>query len=88
MGLDAVELVLATEQHYAISLADDEVSKTETLKSFCQLVRQKCVEKDSRRAASYADIYTFVTVLLHSEFSIALDKIYPDSRFVKDMGLD
>jgi len=88
MGLDAVELVLATEQYFSIDLPDEEVAHTETVESLCSLVREKCVYRDGLKATSYDEIYCYLVNLLHSEFSVPRDNIHPDSRFVKDLGLD
>ena len=88
MGLDTVELVLAAEETFSICLPDDEVTTTETLESLCKLILEKCVYKDGLQATPYTEIYSFLVNLLHSEFSVPLDKIHPDSRFVKDLGLD
>ncbi len=88
MGLDTVELVLATEKHFSIYLPDDEVANIETVESFCKLVQEKCIYKDGLKAISYNEIYSYLVNVLHSEFSVPLKKIHPGSRFVKDLGLD
>ena len=79
---------MAVEEHFAIELPDDELQKTLTLDQFCRLIRQKCVYQEGFHAPTGREIYAFVAGVLTSEFSIPIDKIYPDSRFVLDMRLD
>jgi len=84
MGLDTVEFVLDVEEAFSIKLQDNEVSKTETVEQFCRLVRNKCLQKDSFKVSSYSSIYNEIVQILHFEFSIELDVIQADSRFVQD----
>lgn len=88
MGLDTVELILETEKYFAITLSDKELENIETVESFCRLIRRNCVLKYGFKAQSYSCIYLFIVGLLHSGFGVPKEKIHPDSRIVKDLGLN
>lgn len=88
MGLDTVELVLETEKHFDITFTGNELENTDTVSLFCKLIQQKLLIKKGFRAPSTSAIQEVISNLHIDNYAVDRDKIFPESRFVNDLGLD
>ncbi len=87
MGLDTVELVLETEKHFDITFADSELENIETVELFCKLIKHKLLIRQGFKAPSNTEIQKTIINFLVSDYGVNRDKVFPGSRFVKDLGL-
>lgn len=86
MGLDTVELVLEVEQHFGVSVPDEMAERIETVGELAQLVCH--LRREAGLPLRYPDALSGLQDLTSRLFRIPLDRIGPDARFVKDLGLD
>ena len=91
MGLDGVELILATEKEFGIRIADgdavDLLTPRQLAAHVCQLLPTR---HGSAPAAAWTpdEVLHRVMQLTALQLGLELARIQPDSRFVEDLGLD
>lgn len=88
MGLDTVEFVLWAEHRFGIDIPDEEVTHLYTVGEFCRYLAMALAARDGLAAPGHDAIYQAVVECLVGEFRVARERISPDSRFVKDLGLE
>lgn len=88
MGLDTVEFVLWAEKHFRIDIPDADVTHLSTVGEFCRYLTMALAARDGLKAPGHDAIYAAVVDCLVSVHRIPRDRIFPDSRFVKDLGMD
>lgn len=79
MGLDAVELLLATEQEFQVALSDEEASKCNTPDMLTDLVYSKLRKSESEICPSMHGFYVIRKSMM-DYFSLPREKIRPDSK--------
>lgn len=86
MGLDTVELILEAEKHFGVSVPDVQAEKTITVEQFARLL----YELRGRTAAPlpYEVVLLELQQIIAKQFKIPIERIVPEARFVKDLGLD
>lgn len=84
MGLDIVEIILATEDRFKVSITDSEASKISTVGQLHQLILSKI------EPSSFSDkqVWDELCSILYEQVSIPKEKIFPESRFVADLGIE
>ena len=91
MGLDGVELILATEKEFGIRIADDDAVDLLTPRQLAAHVSQLLATgSGSAPAAVWTsdEVLHRVMQLTAIQLGLDLSRIQPDSRFVEDLGLD
>ncbi len=88
MGLDTVEFVVWAEKKFAIGIPDEDVTNLYTVGEFCRYLTMALAARDGLRASGHDAIYAAVVECLVGEFRIPRDRISPDARFVKDLGME
>lgn len=86
MGLDTIELVMAAEKHFRVSVPEERAEKTVTVEQFANLLCE--LRANSAMPLPYEDVLAQLQKLISKEFRIPLEQIVPDARFVEDLGLD
>jgi Phosphopantetheine attachment site len=78
MGLDAVELVMALEEKFGISITDEEVTKTLTVGDLKQLVRAKLDVADADGCLTQRAFH-LIRKNATAEFGILRRNLRPDT---------
>lgn len=86
MGLDTVELVLATENHFDLEIPD---RVAETLTTVGQLHGFVVAELERLgRPRDAAAVFTELHQLICEQFGVEPEQVVPDARFVQDLLMD
>ncbi len=86
MGLDTIELVMAAEKHFGVSVPEERAEKTVTVEQFARLLCE--LRANLAMPLPYEDVLVQLQKLIAKEFRIPIGKIVPEASFVKDLGLD
>lgn len=85
MGLDTIELVLAAEKHFGVSVPGERAEKTITVEQFAQLLYELRVQANDPMA--FEDVLLELQKMVSKQFKIPIERVVPDAYFVKDLGL-
>ena len=86
MGLDTVELVMEAEKHFGVSIPGERAETTITVGQFARLL---CELRDQTEMPLPYDVALLqLQQMVAKMFGIPLERIVPEARFVKDLGLD
>jgi acyl carrier protein len=85
MGLEIVEIVLAVESEYGISISDEAAARLETVGSLQEEILQQ--GRYQGRNFGRDHVWQWLVGLLHEDYGIPVVQITPQARFVKDLGL-
>ena len=83
MGLDITNFILAVEDEFKVSIPDEDYETIVTVRDMCRYV-----EKRTTSGARSEHILQRVRELISQEFSIPIEEIQPESRFVDDLQID
>lgn len=86
MGLDTVELVLETEKYFGVSVPDERAEKTDTVEKYARLLCELRAQTES--PLPYDEVLLQLQQIIAKMFKIPIQRIAPEARFVKDLGLD
>jgi len=89
MGLDAVELVLAVEKEFAITIDDKDAEKITTprLLADCVVARLGAMAPGEKTEWTSGSILQRVIQLAATQIGVPAEKVLPDSHFVEDLGM-
>jgi acyl carrier protein len=87
MGLDSVELVMAVEEHFGISIPDDEASQLVTVGKLHAWVVNE-LQRLNRLAVEPSAVFDQIRELICDQLGISPDRIVPEARFVQDLHID
>lgn len=86
MGLDTVELVLEAERHFGVTVPDERAEKTVTVEQFARLLCE--LRTQAGMPLPYEVVLPELQQIIAGIFRIPMERIAPEARFVKDLGLD
>ena len=86
MGLDTIELVLAAEKHFGVSVPDERAEKTITVEQFAQLLYELLAQTTTPIA--FEDVLLELQQMVSKQFKIPIEHVVPNAYFVKDLGLN
>jgi acyl carrier protein len=81
MGLDSVELLLMVEEEFEVSITDQEAGDLFTVGDLVDMVTAKS-------QAETAGVYDRVRRIIVVEFGVAVEKVRPEARIVRDLGIN
>jgi Phosphopantetheine attachment site len=92
MGLDTVELVIAVEEKFQITISDEEAQDMRTVGDMYQCVMGKLTiapnteASDVKRAWTADEVWSFLVSVIRSQTGVK--HFTKDSRFVEDLKMD
>jgi len=86
MGLDTVELVMEAEKHFGVSVSDERAEKTVTVEQFARLLCE--LRAQTSTPLPYDVVLLQLQQMIAKMFRIPIERIVPEARFVKGLGLD
>lgn len=86
MGLDSVELVMSTEEHFGIEIPDDVAETLVTVGSLHGFVVSELERIGRPRAA--ATVFAELRNLICDQLGIKPERVVPEARFVQDLRID
>jgi hypothetical protein len=84
MGLDTIELVMAAEEHFGVSVPEERAEKTVTVEQFVHLLYE--LRANTETPLPYEDVLIQLQNLVSKKFRIPIEHIVPEARFIKDLG--
>jgi len=90
MGLDAVELVLAVEDEFAITIDDKDAEKITTPRQFADYVvgRLGAMAPGEKTEWTSDPILQRIIQITSEQLGVPIEKVLPDSHFVEDLGMN
>jgi acyl carrier protein len=87
VGLDTVELVMAVEEHFKLTIPDDDAATLFTVGMLHEWLVNELHRQDRPNVAPN-EVFEELRCLICDQFDIAPNKIVPTARFVQDLGLE
>jgi acyl carrier protein len=87
MGLDSVELVMKVEEHFDITIPDDQASLLTTVGKLHAWVVDELLRLN-RAEINSTVVFGELRELICRQLSISPDRVVPDARFVQDLHID
>jgi acyl carrier protein len=87
VGLDSVELVMAVEEHFGISIPDGEASTLVTVGKLHAWVVNE-LRRLSRPSVNPSVVFAELRELICDQLGISPDRIVREARFVQDLQID
>jgi acyl carrier protein len=86
MGLDSVELVMNTEEHFGVGIPDEVAEKLFTVNDLHNFVVSELerVGRTKNREAVFAELRE----LICDQLGIKPERVVPEARFVQDLEID
>ncbi len=85
MGLDAVKLIVEAEEHFGVSVPDDQLEKTATVGQFARLLCDLLAT--SEIPITYDAVLLQLQQMIAKMFKIPINDIVPEAHLVNDLGL-
>jgi acyl carrier protein len=85
MGLDTVELVLAVEQVFSISISDETAGKITTVGALHEYVVAE-LDRLGRPNVNRDVTYDLLRNVICFQLGVEPEKVVPSARFVQDLG--
>ena len=86
MGLDSVELVMNTEEHFGIQIPDHIAEKLFTVRSLHNFVVSELQRVGKPRDADL--VFAELRELICDQLGIKPERVVPEARFVQDLRID
>ena len=84
MGLDIVEMVMAVEEEFRVSLPDAELAAAPTVGQFHALVARHLQLTDP---AALERLWEQLLEVIERETAVERRRLVPEAHFVRDLGL-
>ena len=86
MGLDTIDLILATEKHFKVSVPDARTEKTVTVERYALLLWE--LQSKSKSPLSYEQVLLQLRQIISTMFDLPIESVVPTANFIKDLRLD
>jgi acyl carrier protein len=87
MGLDSVELVMAVEEHFGISIPDDDASTLVTVGKLYNWVVSE-LHRLKRPGVDPTVVFNELRQLICDQLGVSADRVVSGARFVQDLNVD
>ena len=87
MGLDAVELVMATEEEFGIQIANSDAEKILRVGDLHAYVVRKLRERNEA-GVDEADVWKRLQQVVVEQLGVEPDEVVPSARFIEDLRID
>lgn len=92
MGLQLVEIVLELEARFKVRISDEECERVTAVAEMAAVVsNQLQIDKQSRdvrQSLTEQQVLGMVRAIIAVEMRMPIDKVLPESRLVKDLGVN
>ncbi|MFZ4575118.1 MAG: acyl carrier protein [Phycisphaerales bacterium] len=93
MGLEAVELVMAIEEDFGVTLPDRECQSMRTVGDLAALVvrhlpKTAAGQNAAEQVAVSERVLERVRQIISQEFRLPMERVQPHSRLIQDLGID
>lgn len=86
MGLEVVELVIATEEHFAIRSDDEETAKLVNCGLFCDYVVGKLRARGDLRTED--EVWSQLKAIIVEQLGVKPEEVTREAKFVEYLGAD
>ena len=87
MGLDSVELVIAVEEHFGITIPDKDASTLVTVGKLHNWVVKE-LHRLNRSSVAETGVFGELRQLISDELGVVPERIVHEARFVQDLQID
>jgi len=88
MGLDGVELVMELESRFDVRLSDPVIGEARTVRQLADLIFSKLPNEQQALPNQRQVVLDEVRRLTAQQLGLRLDKVRPESDFVRDLRID
>ncbi len=90
MGLESVELVMAIEEEFDISIPDEEAGNLDTVGKLYQYILDILYLKQSGSSGEVdeSDVWERTREVIVSQLGVDLEEVTEDASFVADLGIE
>lgn len=88
MGLEAVEIVMAVEEEFAIEIPDSEAAKLETVGSLHLFVLRTLQAQEGTAHVDEATVWARLRDIVVNQLGVPPESVTPAAYFVRDLGVD
>ncbi len=90
MGLDAVELVMAIEEEFDISIPDEEAANLDTVGKLYRYILDILYLNNSGTTGQIdeSDVWERTKDVIVSQLGVRPEQVTEDANFVSDLGID
>ena len=87
MGLDTVELVLAVEKRFSITIPNDAAARLATVGQMHQFIVER-LQHERPRELDRDEVYSILTEVICHQLGVRREDVTPEAHFVYDLGAD
>jgi acyl carrier protein len=87
MGLDTVELVLAVEKRFSITIPNEAAARLATVGQMHQFIVEQ-LQREGSREPSRDEVYSILTEGICDQLGVRREDVTPYAHFVYDLGAD
>ena len=87
MGLDSVELVMAVEEHFDLTIPDEDAATLNTVGKLNDWVVNE-LQRLKRTKVDSTVVFSELRQLICDQLGVTADRVVPEARFVQDLHVD
>lgn len=87
MGLDGVELILAVEDHFGITVTEADAEKMATVGGLHDFVFREVCKREGGENVVEADVWCRLLDLIVEQLGAKESELHRDARFIEDLRI-